>query len=217
MNRMTEKRNQTFILLIMNCVKYRHKAEEQLNGWLKNVPSELLYFHVLGNPDLSSAFEFDWTNKILWVKCKDDYNSLPHKVITAYEAIDETFDYKYIFKTDDDQMLKTESFFPTIMKLLETKAVDYGGSIVDVPFSHISKYFLYHPELPRNLVVQKTKYCNGRFYLLSKDAVQDLLLKKDIIQKEYLEDYAIGFHLNDKFKKYILPIDSKKYFEDGTV
>lgn len=207
---------QDFILLIMNCVKYRYKAEIQNNGWLRNLPSNLTYFHVLADPDSIEPFYFDWVGKILWVKTKDDYNSLPHKVITAYEAIEKTFDYKYIFKTDDDQILNNDTFFPMIMNLVKVKEpkVHYGGYIVDVPFRHVSKYYLVHPELPENLVVEKIKYCNGRFYLLSKEAVFDLISKKEDIQKQHLEDYSVGLFLDKMYKNNILHIDSKKYFED---
>ena len=210
---------QESILLIMNCVKYRYKAAEQINGWLQYLPSTMRYFHVLGDPQFFEPFYFDWESNVLWVKCEDDYNSLPKKVILAYEAIQKTFEFQYIFKTDDDQMLTNNSFFPTIINLLHAKSpkVHYGGYIVDVPFQHISKYYMIHPELPTNLVIEKIKYCNGRFYLLSKEAVANLLSKKEEIQKEYLEDYAIGLHLCAELKQDILLIDSKKYFEDGTL
>jgi len=207
-----------YILLIMNCIKYRDKAKMQEKSWLRNLPSNVEYFHVLGDPDSKDPFYFDFGGQILWVKTNDDYNSLPNKVISAYEAINKTFDYKYIFKTDDDQMLKTDAFFPMIINLINSMSpkVHYGGFIVDVPFQHISKYYLIHPELPKNLLIEKIKYCNGRFYLLSNEAVEDLVSKKSEIQKQYLEDYGIGLYLDKIFKTNILQIDTKKYFEDDT-
>ena len=207
-----------YILLIMNCEKYRYKALKQKETWLKTLPANLAYFHVLGDPDLPEPFYFDEKERILWVRGGDDYNSLPHKVISAFQAVEETYKYKYIFKTDDDQQLLVPGFFPMIMNLIGSMTPNphYGGHIVDVALPHISTYYIYHPELPKNLLIQKTKYCNGRFYFLSADAVKDLIMKKDIIQKEYLEDYAIGFYLDPKWKENILPINTKKYFEDGT-
>jgi len=208
--------NQDFILLIMNCKKYEKKARVQKNTWLRSIPGYLNYYHVIGDETMDSEFVFDYDNKILWVKTPDDYNSLPKKVIQSYSAVNSTFDYKYIFKTDDDQMLTNTNFFNTITKLVMNKnpVSHYGGYIVDVPFSHLSRYHEIHPELPKNIPVYATRYCNGRFYFLSKEAVLDLLTKTELIKKEYFEDYAIGFNLDEKYKKDLLNIATNKIFVD---
>jgi hypothetical protein len=208
--------DQDFILLILNCKKYEKKALIQKNTWLKTVPIYLKYYHVIGDESLESDFLFDDTNQILWVKTPDDYNSLPKKVIQSYEAINRTFNYKYIFKTDDDQMLTNPNFFNTITKLITNKKPisHYGGFIVDVKFAHLSQYHKFHPELPENIPVHVTKYCNGRFYFLSKQSVEYLLTKKQNIMNEYFEDYAIGFNLNEKYKKDMLNILTNKIFID---
>lgn len=207
---------QDFILLIMNCKKYRKKAKYQKKTWLKNLPSYLPYYHVIGDEELEKEYKFDENKRILWLKVADDYNSLPKKVILAYEIINKTFNYKYLLKTDDDQMLINSNFF-NILKLViqdKTPVIHYGGYIVNVKTPHFSKYHLVHPELPENIPVYATKYCNGRFYFLSKDAVVDLISKKINICKEYFEDYAIGYHLSDTYKKNMFNIDSNQYFID---
>jgi len=208
--------HQEFILLIMNCKKYENKANIQRVTWLKTLPSYLKYYHVIGDETMDSEFVFDNVNQVLWVKTPDDYNSLPKKVIQSYIAINSTFDYKYIFKTDDDQMLMNSNFFNTITKLLANKkpVSHYGGYVVDVPFSYLSQYHLIHHELPKYLPVYTTKYCNGRFYFLSKLAVEDLITKKANIMNEYLEDYAIGFNLDEHYKIDILNIATNKIFTD---
>jgi hypothetical protein len=207
---------QDFILLIMNCKKYEKKALVQKTTWLKTVPSYLKYYHVIGDESLDNDFIFDDVNQVLWVKTPDDYNSLPKKVIQSYIAVNSTFDYKYIFKTDDDQMLVNSNFFNTITKLITNKkpTSHYGGYVVDVPFSYLSQYHIIHPELPKYLPVYATKYCNGRFYFLSKHAVEDLITKKANIMNEYLEDYAIGFNLDERYKIDILNIAINKIFTD---
>jgi len=78
----------------------------------------------------------------------------------------------------------------------------------------LSKYNKIHPELPEYLPVLATQYCSGRFYVLSMEAVCDLLTKRDKIAAEYLEDYAIGYYLQKRFKAPILFLDSNKYFTD---
>jgi hypothetical protein len=211
---------QDYILLILNCVKYCNKALKQKKTWLQELPNNLIYFHIIGDPNLTNDYLFDHNNNILYVNCKDDYNSLPKKVINAYSAISKEYQFKYIFKTDDDQELTNKTFFQTLMKVLNINSVNsnlkpqYGGYIVDVKVPYICKYNLIHPELPDNLIINQGKYCSGRFYFLSEEAVADLLFKKDLIKAELLEDYAIGTHLLANFKTNIFFIDTNSYFKD---
>lgn len=207
---------QDFIMLIMNCKAYRAKAEYQKITWLKLIPSFLKYYHVIGIEDLQEEYKFDNENNILYVKNKDDYNSLPHKVITSYKAILDNFKFKYLFKTDDDQILVNNQFLNTLSNLLKIKEpkTHYGGFIVNVEIPYISQYNKIHPELPVDLKIFKTKYCSGRFYFLSYESIKYLMCKKELISKEYLEDYAIGFYLHEYLKKDIFNIKTNQYFTD---
>jgi hypothetical protein len=207
---------QDFIMLIINCKKYIKKAKFQKLTWLKTIPSFIKYYHVIGDESLETDYKFDDENNILWVKVQDDYNSLPKKVILAYEAIQKTFEFQYIFKTDDDQNLNNLLFLNTIKELLLNKVpqIHYGGHIVNVDKPYLSQYHKIHPELPTYLPVLQTKYCSGRFYLLSFLAVQQLITKRKLIEDEYLEDYAIGFNLDTSLKTNILNIQTNKYFND---
>jgi hypothetical protein len=221
----SKKNENDYILLIMNCKIYNYKADKQKATWLKTLPSYLKYYHVIGESTIEKEYVFDNDNSILYVNTQDDYNSLPKKVIAAYKAINETFEYKYLFKTDDDQILLNDKYFDMVVKLIEKKrvlnlnnnldsCVHYGGNIVDVPINYLSKYYLIHSELPKELIVRATKYCSGRFYFLSSEATTDLLSKKDKISNEYLEDYAIGYHLSNKYKENMLQINTHMFFED---
>ena len=234
---------QEIIMLIMNCKKYEYKATYQKNTWLQNIPTFIKYYHVLPlekvepnlplekvEPNLEKVekvdlekvekvekeYKFDNENNILYVNCEDDYNSLPKKVISAYNAIHETFKYKYIFKTDDDQNLINLGFLNVISNLINKKIpkTHYGGNIIDVKENYLSQYSKIHSELPEYLPILKTKYCSGRFYFLSKNAISNLINKRENINKEFLEDYAIGFHLDDYYKENIIHIDTDKFFKD---
>ena len=83
-------------MLIFNCKKYRFKALKQKDTWLQDF-NIMPYFHVIGDIELTTNYEFDYKEKILYVKIYDDYNSLPKKVIAAYNAIQSEFTFKYIF------------------------------------------------------------------------------------------------------------------------
>jgi len=207
--------NQDYIFLIMNCKKYLKKAIIQKQTWLPNIPSYLQFYHVLGDENLDCDFKFDNDNQVLWVKVPDDYNSLPKKVIAAYNAVFQTFNFKYIYKTDDDQMLVNDKFFDILKGLTErTPKFHYGGYIVDVKQNYLSQYHKIHPELPEYLPVLQTRYCSGRFYFLSRQAITNLLSRRSLIEKEYLEDYAIGYHLDNLYKSNILNLQTNKFFKD---
>jgi len=208
------------LLLIMNCVKYEHKATKQRETWLKGL--QIPYYHVLGNPKLEANYQFNDQERILWVKTPDDYNSLPKKVLSAYAAVQQSFPaIQYIFKTDDDQMLQSNNpnkFFDNINQMLErrmqTTKIHYAGNIVDVPKAYLSQYYRIHPELPKELPVYVTKYCSGRFYILSMEAVAYLISKRELIFQEYLEDYAMGMHLHNRYKNPMLHLDTDIFFKD---
>jgi len=207
---------QEVIMLIMNCKKYEWKADIQRNTWLKQLPKFIKYYHVIGNEELETEYNFDNETSILYVKTPDDYNSLPNKVITSFKAVNDTFSYKYVFKTDDDQNLINENFFEILYKLLKTNGppIHYGGHIVDVTRPFISQYYKLHPELPKDLPIQITKYCSGRFYFLSSKAIRNLLTKRETIIKEFLEDYAIGYNLHIYFKSNMIKLNTNKIFVD---
>jgi hypothetical protein len=210
-----EMQNIPYILIILNCKKYIEKAIQQKNTWIPHIPKELVYYHVIGDININEDFSFDNENRILYVKTQDDYISLPKKVIYAYEAVHKTFNYKYIFKTDDDQTLLYNNFFPQLINNLENNKnpSHYGGKILNIQ-EHISKYYLIHSELPQNILMKKCTYCNGRFYFLSNTAVEYLISQKENIKKEYFEDYSIGINLADNFKKNIMYIESSIFFKD---
>jgi len=203
-----------FILMILNCKAYKHKSNLQKETWLKKLPSSLPYYHVIGEPDLPTDFEFNENDRILYVKTPDDYNSLPKKVICAYEALYKTYEFKYIFKTDDDQQLVNDHFLPGIIYKLTSEKFHYGGHIVNICNDHISKYYIEHDCLPRNILMKKGIYCNGRFYFLSKESIADLLTKKEKFYTEYFEDYAVGYYLNSNLKSSILSINNYEFFRD---
>jgi len=206
-------RTQTFILLIMNCEKYRKKAQLQKEGWLQNIPGELIYYHVIGKYDLHMDYFFNDTENILYVKTLDDYNSLPDKVISAYAAVYAEFNFQYIFKTDDDQHLTKPYLLNQWMNTILNTNPNYGGKLITIN-THISQYYLVHSELPKNIILNATQYCNGRFYFLSKQSVQNLITKRNLFKDEYFEDYAVGHYLDLNIKSNFMRIDNDVFVDN---
>ena len=110
---------------------------------------------------------FDCEENILYVNTKDDYNSLPSKMITALNAVNETIEYKYVFKTDDDQMLIDDNFF-TIYPIIYKKTVNMIMKICCKVPDHISQYYTVHDCLPKDLFLKQCMYCNDVFIFYPK-------------------------------------------------
>ncbi len=206
-------KTQPFILLIMNCEKYRKKAHSQKEGWLRQLPTELIYYHVIGNESLDVNYIFNDKERTLYVKTPDDYNSLPYKVISSYTAISREFNFQYIFKTDDDQHLTKPHLLKEWIETIKNTRPNYGGKLITIN-KHISQYYTVHPELPTNVVMESTQYCNGRFYILSKDAVENLMKKHNLFKTQYFEDYAVGYYLDYHIKSKFMQIPNEVFVDN---
>jgi hypothetical protein len=179
-------------LMILNCEKYRHKAEVQKNTWLKEIT--IPWFHIIGNPNLTTQFEVDTTNHVLYVKCKDTYESLPMKTYSAICAIRQMFpDITHILKTDDDMKCNVENFNNVRSNISDC---DYVGGFITC-FEHISEY--HYPNVEEHLrtpvLMKDTYYCPGRFYILSSKAIDVIINSKDWFASNMMEDYAVGYLL----------------------
>lgn len=200
---------QKYILLILNCYKNKAKAIIQKQTWLKNeLPKNIIYYHILGNMNLEVEYKFDNNNKILYVKTPDDYISLPTKIITAYKAINETYKYEYIFKTDDDTKIKKIFFTNIINKLENSNTLYHYGGVCYINIRGRQKSSLYNRYRTKlnisKLWLQRTRYFSGPFYLLSNTSIEKLLIHYDKICEEYIEDYAMGLYLPIIYKNNVL-------------
>jgi hypothetical protein len=201
-----------YVMIILTCEKYKYKAEYQKKTWLSNFP--IFYLHIIGKEDLTSEYKLDLLENILYVKCIDDYNHLSHKTFLALKSVNTLFEYKYIYKTDDDQELLKPGLFSILHNLFQTKEIHYGGKVNDIKQPYYSQYYKIHPTLPQNIIIYPTKYCSGRFYFLSKEAIQYLLKQQYYICREYFEDYAIGYCLHSEYKKNIFHLNTDTFFKD---
>jgi len=213
----SKKIKKDYILLILHCEKYKFNRIIQMNTYLKYLPEKINYYHIIGNSNLEKEYEFYENEKIIVVKSEDDYLYLPLKIMKAYQAIYDTYDFKYIFKTDDTQICIYKDFFDDLInKLIKFEENDnkshYGGFIVNLEKQKLCEHYKNHSELPNNRLLLPTIYCSGSFYYLSSDAMNNLIVKKEEIIKDYLEDYSIGYNLSNQFKKNMIHIPIEVIF-----
>lgn len=215
------------VMMILNCQKYRYKAEIQKREWL--IPrfiGDVPFFHVIGEPDgdrfkSGSNYEFDLENHILYLKCPDDYVSLPKKVIMAMTVITLKFPkLRYLFKTDDDHIMIDDQFFVNLVHYLNPLPFTapiykhhYGGFAVQIEDT-VSTYNAVHAELPEDLKLKGTTYCIGGFYFLSRPNLLSIIKKRDEIGKAVIEDHAIGLNMDERFKRTLMCVNYTEYYKD---
>jgi hypothetical protein len=206
----------TTLLLILSCHRYAHKRAEQRSTWLPHL--SIPYLHVVGDATLSVPWVFDEAARLLTVCVPDDYVSLPSKVVAALAAVVALFPrLEYVFKTDDDQHMASPATLTHLATKLGATAPPrhhYGGHLLRIEQPHHSKYHLVHPELPADLPILPTTYCTGRFYFLSRAAIDAVVAQRDAFRAEYFEDYAIGRHLPDALKQSTLNFLTERFFAD---
>ncbi len=104
------KKPQEIIFLIPTCEKYSNKTETVRETWAKQLETfGFKYFFLMGNSELKVS---EVNDDILYVPCRDDYESLLLKLVLGYEFLYNSMNFKYVYKIDDD-------CYPNLEKLVE--------------------------------------------------------------------------------------------------
>lgn len=184
------------IVLILSCMK---NEEQRLNQkWIIN-NSFLRCLYVVGDENLEE--ESLIKENILYVKCEDDICHLPKKFICALAAIE---NYEYVFVTEDDYFLCKSTLFRECYVAMEKYKGDYGGTMKTISEEKMAGGFRKHMDFPFTVMLKPCSYMKKGLILLSERACLDLLKKREDFEKEYVCDYAIGYHLDKSMKRIIL-------------
>jgi hypothetical protein len=183
----------TGIFIIISCRKYTTRRIAVNHVWRNKLNKHFRSFFIIGDNSIDSDFKFDFINDIIYVKCGDEYDFLPHKVKLGITAA-ATLNPDWIIKIDDDILLNCEKF-KTWIQTNYNKA-DYLGYLQNSK----EGWGNYAPErfiLEKNkqpFFVKKAAYCAGPCYYLSKKAYECVIQNMD---PEYckLEDVNLGTSL----------------------
>ena len=186
-----------FILLILNCKKYNYKRLRQKKDWLDScLPDEYRYFHIQGDPSLNMPYVIHISDNLITVQCDDGYMFLPKKMALAFKCINETYNYDYVLKTDDDMKLIKKDFFFIMQNYLQKHNIDYGGKTLIIKEPMVTRY---HCTNNNNepIVLEKTIYCSGHFYFVKKTIIEVLLTRYfNEICKRVIEDHTFGYFIS---------------------
>jgi hypothetical protein len=135
--------------------------------WLQQVPHVIF----VGIPTLATEVDFSEHTRLCKLRCKDDYDSLPTKVWLALRFMKDTFDPEYLFKVDDDVILRP-ALLPKYVR--ELQPYDYAGNVC----THI----------------RFAAFCGGPLYYLSRKAIECLYF---YMQYSFstIEDLNVGYSL----------------------
>lgn len=219
----SEKRifSKMFFMGVITCKKYQYRIDSQ--GLMnKQLPFEFRYFvgdpslceasetalesipdkEISGNtfPDISKAVE-DKENKVVYLPCPDNYESLPKKVYLMLQWITTNYpDIEYIGKVDDDVLFNMSKYIIYTKYSIMNK-YDYAGIIVNSK----NKTGKWHIGRTENLELGKNPikfpdsvYCEGPAYFLSRKSIDIILedLWKPETKTTIYEDQSIGHCLN---------------------
>lgn len=107
------KKRETFLLvLIASSVQHSSKREAIRNSWLKLFSPLSKHFFVVGGKSYPEeeaillAESFEHGDILILPSTKDDYSSLPEKVLRAFVHLSSTWTFEFLLKCDDDSFVR---------------------------------------------------------------------------------------------------------------
>jgi hypothetical protein len=187
------------LVTVMSCKKHSHLWDE-----LKKRTKDLIIF--TGSYDNTTYY--DKNNKMLYLKCNDNYEGLPEKMILMIEQILSLPEFKHIthiLKIDDHDTFFTDENIKNLYNLTELHLYNYIGqkkeyrppnTLSDYHFGKISKKS--HWNKKQGDVSDVTWLDGGCSYILSRKAMK-IVNKfynssniKILRQNEIFEDVMMG-------------------------
>jgi hypothetical protein len=202
--------NTRYVLGVMTCKKYLHKADEQFNKYLQDIHKyPIVYIKFIGDPTIDTEYIYDKDNNLLTLKCEDDYLNLPNKVYSFLKTIIKLFpDVTNIVKMDEDVIVD----LPKLFDLMERcKDRQYAGRYIGINsttsgwLSQKKDVCTEFPELATTPVyLHAMQYCSGCIYFLNRSSV-DIIINSP----EYFPPFP-----KDTYQNYIKIINGSKTFVD---
>lgn len=187
------------LVTVMSCKKHSHLWDE-----LKKRTNDLIIF----TGSYNNTTYYDKNNKMLYLKCNDNYEGLPEKMILMIEQILSLPEFKHIthiLKIDDHDTFFTDGNIKNLYNLTELHLYNYIGqkkeyrppnTLSDYHFGKISKKS--HWNNKQGDVSDVTWLDGGCSYILSRKAMK-IINKfynssniKILRQNEIFEDVMMG-------------------------
>jgi hypothetical protein len=195
-----EKKDKKFFFCILS-----HKNSQKREGQKRHLENfenkNVIFYYFIGDPNQEEDYIVDEKERIVYIKAKDNYESLPMKTYLSLKYAKDAYggDVEGIFKTDDDIKLDLDKLYPA---LCLNSDLDYFGNVVNVRDSYSSSWHFGKCEDP---VINQTyytvplcKYCSGGGYYINPRNLDAILLNKEVYQTGIFEDVCTGLALNSE-------------------
>ncbi|RWS24768.1 hypothetical protein B4U80_08322, partial [Leptotrombidium deliense] len=189
------------VVLVISCRQNIDRRNAIRETWVKlGNHEQFKYYFVIGSLQMSEehlnslkAENETHQDLLLLSNVKDNYSSLTHKVLAAFQWIQRCVQFQYVLKVDDDSFVRIDA---VLNELLERKKVrtklfwgyfDGRASVKRKGQWKEDHWFLCDRYLP---------YAIGGGYVLSSDLVRFIAENGDSFQMYTSEDVSVGVWLS---------------------
>lgn len=191
----TPVRPEDVVFLIPTCARYAEKTDAVRRTWARELAGfGYRHFFLMGNPDLPHpAISGD----VLYVPCKDDYESLLFKLVLGYQFLYRTMNFTHVYKIDDDCYPDLEKITSAILPQLSQVQYAAGqthpkGARMNDKW-HFGKCSDKRFDKPYRFDVTPFEFAKGGYgYFLRSDVLPVLFEKVDLLRNE-LTDFIYSF------------------------
>ena len=196
------KKNNNILVIILSCKKHKHLWEKKL----KETSNSII---ICGDDNIKKSYILN--NRILYLKCNDNYDGLPEKIICMINAILNIGKFKditHILKTDDHDNFIDKNVIEKLKNSFELKIYPYIGNVIqnidgkrDYHFGKVPKNSFWYNRPYTGKYIPWAKGGNG--YILNRN--EKIINKKhnpnnleEIRKNHIFEDIMIASILNEK-------------------
>lgn len=214
----TYQSSDDIFIIIITCFKKIKQAMEQQKTWVSQLQGlGIRCLFVAGDPSLQHP---ELSGNYLILPVEDSYECLPKKVFYAFSFVYRHYQFRYLYKVDDDAYVNG-IYFMYLHRILEGHHYLGKGKTVGADFNRYwhqgkcQKESLNRLPYPSQRINPGVTYARGEAgYFLSREALESLFPYERYIVTDLYEDKAIGDCLEKEgYRLHEEPLYQTKLFE----
>ena len=182
------------VILVLTAPANQHQRDAVRETWLQNLPKNCLVRFVIGTASLEESIlsniereQLIRKDLLLLKEHNETYKSLTSKLVQAFKWLDQTVDFQYLLKVDDDSYIRLDA----ILDDLKSKPKErlYWGFFDGR--AHVKKTGKW---AERDWIAcdRYLPYALGGGYLLSNDLIHYVVSNSNFLKTFLSEDVSLG-------------------------